>query len=281
MNLIPVQRLLSHRAVQVAGVLFFGLAIGRATARSPDTEREPAAESAHATERSDERPACPPETAAASSSASASEREYARHAAGAPAVDGDGRDQAERDYYRAQSRAILKLTQHRMSLALRMDPSEPAEAAVNQLNEYLSGWGDAIRQSPELVEPLADHVETTLCNPALAQRPAALLMMYGRMMHLLPDLVTAKSLDCYFDQAKDEDAVLWEGLDAWKASKLPKPAAVAALERTATKKQTKHRFLSDAEQQEVRRQAMAEAKAGGPKQRLALPLGWSNEGKEP
>lgn len=123
---------------------------------------------------------------------------------------------------------------------------QPAHMAM-RLNDYLHAWKEALGSSPEFVDALSDQVREAVCQPQAGEEGTTSMMVYARMMRIMPDLASDEAFDCFFDSVKQEDPVLWEGISAWKISGYPKPAALQALEENASKPMTKQ--LIDPDQQ--------------------------------
>jgi hypothetical protein len=146
------------------------------------------------------------------------------------------------DRMRERSREFLGHVGQRLSLIEETSPSQRPEDMIARMHEYVLGWSDALGSSPEFIDALSHQVQGRVCQPGEgAQRPAS-MMLYARMIRLLPDLASEETFDCYFEHATNEDAVLWEGISAWQRSGYPKPAALEALERAAEKPQTRERL---------------------------------------
>jgi hypothetical protein len=116
------------------------------------------------------------------------------------------------------------------------------EASANMARTYLQGMTDAIRQtSPAVRSALAEEFTARLCDDTL--RDDELITMANLALEL-PDIASSRGFDCLFDRrGKQEDAVLWAMLDAWRHSGQEKTAAIAAIERTATDARTQRRLL--------------------------------------
>jgi hypothetical protein len=126
-------------------------------------------------------------------------------------------------------------------------PAGSPEGVVNAITEYMVGLSDGIaRTSPELIFAMSEEIETALCEGG--KTADSMQMVYARMFRSIPELATARSFDCFFEKRTEEDPVLWEGLDAWRASGLPMPKGAGSWQERASKPQTQRRFLSEAQQ---------------------------------
>jgi hypothetical protein len=151
---------------------------------------------------------------------------------------------AESSEWRAnQARSLLagvtqRVAQHAQMLA-HIGVDTP-EAAVAGMDEYVSGWSQALHEgAPELVEELASEIERQVCD---AQPSDVQTMLFSKLMVAVPESASAATMDCLFAKHTKEDAVLWGALDAFRASGLPRGQALSALEHTAKDERTKARL---------------------------------------
>jgi hypothetical protein len=110
---------------------------------------------------------------------------------------------------------------------------------------------DTVRQtSPAVRAALGDELNDRLCSGTLKDDELITLAYLGIE---LPDITAPRGFDCVFAQrGKQEDAVLWYMLDAWRQSGQDKTAAIALVERLATDERTRRRFLSREEEFSMR-----------------------------
>lgn len=147
----------------------------------------------------------------------------------------------------AEHRALMQRRSSDFMRALRLRVDEmqrhtalrPAEAMMGELNDYIRAWTQALGSSPEFVDNVAQEVQAAVCDPNAKDSLPSSMMLYARVMRMVPDVATEEVLDCYFDAVKDEGPALWEGLGAWKNSGLPQPGAIAEIEKRAIKEQTR------------------------------------------
>lgn len=119
-----------------------------------------------------------------------------------------------------------------------MPDAEP-EAIMGHTVQYIQGLADGLsRTAPDLTEHLAEEVKSTLC--ATNSRPSQQLTMI-RLLMAMPTVASEEGFDCIANRGV-EDPVLWNALDAWKASGLPKTEALLRLEQNASDPRTKARF---------------------------------------
>ena len=149
-------------------------------------------------------------------------------------------EDAVRAYHRDQARELFGTLRRRLGMTKAMSPDPNPESHATQTAEYLEGWVDGvIRTAPDLVDELAQEVQDTLCAK---DRDRSLLLVTFRLIGSMPELASDAGFDCIFTEDAGEDIVLWGALDAWRASGLPKSAALAALEHTASDPRTRERF---------------------------------------
>lgn len=157
------------------------------------------------------------------------------------AVD-DGDDDGVQSFRARQAGELLGLVKIRLRAAEMSISGRTTEGAVNQLQLYQMGLIDGvIRTAPELVGALSDQIERTLCEP---KAKAATQVSLLRMIVQMPDLASAKGLECVLQEGRAEDLVLWSGLDALGASQLPKGALLERLARTAKDERTTQRLAT-------------------------------------
>jgi hypothetical protein len=150
-------------------------------------------------------------------------------------------EDASRKYRHDQAKELFGTLRRKLSVVKLMSPDKNPESVSIQMAEYLSGWVDGVvRGAPDLVDDFALEVEDTLCSRD--QDPALMLMTF-RLVTQMPELGGDKAFDCVFADRKHEDVVLWSGLDAWRASDLPKSAALTSLEQNATDERTRAHLL--------------------------------------
>ena len=144
---------------------------------------------------------------------------------------------------------------HRIDGLSRMPHMQSAESRANMAREYARGIADALRMGrSDLYQALSQDFNDRLCNQTMPDDQTILLSYFALE---LPEIVDNKGLECFFGRAKGkEDVPLWYMMDAWRNSGGEKPAALAAIEATATDQRTIQRFMSP-EQEEAARSAEA------------------------
>jgi hypothetical protein len=146
-----------------------------------------------------------------------------------------------RRYEEEQARDLVGLLRARVrqsafSLGAQADP----ESILMQQNDYLEGWVEGIvRTAPTLADDLAAEVESALCDP---ETQAGESMLYARLGRLMPEVTSPAAFECALARHTQEDAVLWELLDALGASGLPAPKALDAVARNARDDRTLRRL---------------------------------------
>lgn len=99
-----------------------------------------------------------------------------------------------------------------------------ADAAqqVEELNGYLDGFVDTVGMLAQDHHPELRHeVEEALCNGQTDVE----LMLFARISQRIPEIASQRGLDCVLSQHQEEDAVLTEALDAYRAGRYPPSAA--------------------------------------------------------
>jgi hypothetical protein len=148
--------------------------------------------------------------------------------------------EAEARYRKEQARDLMQLVRDKLRFAQLVQPAELPEAIANQSLLYVEAWTDTVaRLGPDMLDELAAELEADLC--AADTRPAELVTI-GRILAKLPELANAAGFECVFSRQPAEDIALWSLLEAWRASGLPKSAAMASIERRATDKRTLDRL---------------------------------------
>jgi hypothetical protein len=149
--------------------------------------------------------------------------------------------EAARRYRREQAKELFGTVKAKLVEVRVMSPDKNPEALAAQMMEYLFGWVDGVvRAAPDLVDEFASEVQDTLCTRD--QDPALLLTTF-KLVSTMPELATGEAFDCVFAHNKKEDVVLWQALDAWHATGLPKSDAIAEIERDATDQRTRMHML--------------------------------------
>lgn len=150
-------------------------------------------------------------------------------------------EDAARKYRRDQAKELFGTLRGKLAAVKMMSLDKNPESVSVQMNEYLSGWVDGVvRSAPDLADELASEVQDTLCK---SDQDPALMMTTFRLVGQMPELASDAAFDCVFSGHKSEDVVLWSALDAWRASQLPKSAAIAEIERNATDERTRAHLL--------------------------------------
>jgi hypothetical protein len=148
--------------------------------------------------------------------------------------------EAEARYRQAQSRDLLGLIRQQIAIAQRTNPGGHPEAIANQSLGYLQAWVDTVmRVAPDMVDELAAEVEGVLCADGA---PPAERIAMSRVLMAIPELANPRGFDCAFAKHPEEDIALWYALDAWRASGLPRPAALDAIARAAQDERTLERL---------------------------------------
>jgi hypothetical protein len=152
--------------------------------------------------------------------------------------------ESEQRYRAQQSRELMELLSWRIKAANPMGLELNAEAVANQLTPYVTGWADAlVRTAPDLADELAAEIQTVMCDRHA--NPSQLIVM-SRVVKQLPELGNARTFDCIIER-DEEDAVLWEALDAWRVSSLPKTPGMDRLEQATTDERTRQRLVKRSE----------------------------------
>jgi hypothetical protein len=156
---------------------------------------------------------------------------------------------AQRERARTRSRLFLGSLQRRIDTLQEQLPEQRPELLVNQLDDYMKGWSDALTDSPEFTNELAEQVTNTLCSEQSKDTRSSSKILYARLINMKSELASDEALDCYFDHVRGEGPELWEGILAWKVSGLPKPSAIEELERGAASERTRSILHLDSERQ--------------------------------
>jgi hypothetical protein len=156
-------------------------------------------------------------------------------------------DNAEKVYRQKQSKELFDLLRANLARVRRFSPDPNPESLMMQNLEYLGGWIDGvIRTAPDLADELAQEVEGAMCAPT---EDSAFVLVTIRLLDRMPELSSQKGFDCLFSQHKTEDPVLWQALDAWHASGLPKSDAHRSLEQSAVDPRTRDHFADPTQRQ--------------------------------
>jgi hypothetical protein len=143
-------------------------------------------------------------------------------------------------------RLLQSLYNHTNQLKAQAPPGAGSELIANQSIAFLTGWVDALRfTSAEVLDALGESVRGRLCAGDL-DAEQTLVSVY--VLQWMPELSTPEVFDCFLrdPRRKDvEDIEVWAMLDAWRASGLEPPAAVAALKSHAHDPRTLRRFDRD------------------------------------
>jgi hypothetical protein len=123
-----------------------------------------------------------------------------------------------------------------------------AESRANQLRPFVHGLAEGIRQTrPDLLKALAEDFNERLCQDGGMSDDKTILLSY--LATHLPEMVDNRGLDCFFTRANGkEDASLWHMLDAWRGTGLPKTAALARVQASASDQRTIRRFMTPEEE---------------------------------
>ncbi|MDD9943852.1 MAG: hypothetical protein OXU20_22615 [Myxococcales bacterium] len=152
--------------------------------------------------------------------------------------------QAEQRYHEQQSKELVDVLRERVDIQRLAFPDQSAEAVATPVFTYMTGLLDGvIRTAPDLADELAEQIESSMCDPQARDEH---LIALAQMISLTPELANEETFDCLFSihTRGQENAVLWFGLDAWKASGLPKSNAIAEIEADASDARTLRRFLT-------------------------------------
>jgi hypothetical protein len=148
--------------------------------------------------------------------------------------------EAEQRYRAQQSRELMELLSWRIKAANPMGLQLNAEAVATQLTPYVTGWADAlVRTAPDLADDLAAEIQGVMCDRNASRSQ---LLVMSRVVKQLPELGNERTFDCIVER-NEEDDVLWEALDAWRISGLPKTAGMERLEQATSDERTRHRLV--------------------------------------
>jgi len=146
---------------------------------------------------------------------------------------------------RQRSRDVMANLEARANEVALMSPDPSPEGIANRMTEYIVGMADALEEaSPEMAEAMSEQFEQKVCGDGETKPSATRQMLQMRLLRRLPAFATTKTFDCFFNGQGEEDAVLWEGMDALAATDFEHPEALARLRANAVKPQTKMRFMS-------------------------------------
>ncbi len=149
----------------------------------------------------------------------------------------------EQQYRREHAKGLIDLLRTKEAEMAARPHLNEAEQITAEVLPYMMGVADTIvKTSPEIVDELADEIDSTLCDPS-ARDSRKLLMV--RLTMALPDTASSRGYDCVFSRESAEDIVTWTALDALRATDLPKSSAIERLEQVATDERTLRRFNSD------------------------------------
>lgn len=166
-------------------------------------------------------------------------------------------EKAELRYQHQQAQEIMKLMRLNLSHQRALTRADSAEGIATSISAYMHGLADAlIRTAPDLVDAMAGELEQAMCEP---NTDPAELIAVSQLIARLPELANEKSFECVFKLHAEEDAVLWQALDAFNVTGMPKPQALLELAQTSTDPRTHKRLLDRAQREQAAAEALAHA----------------------